>query len=138
VEPPPELEIALQETPVEVLFNKSYVAVYDSERTVREIAPDFSELLCVETHGAIVTAPGDDVDFVSRFFAPDVGINEDPVTGYAHTILVPYWAQRLGKRRLRARQVSARGGELVCEDRGVRVGISGQAVLYLEGSVHLP
>jgi predicted PhzF superfamily epimerase YddE/YHI9 len=85
----------------------------------------------------IVTAPGRGADFVSRFFAPAQGIAEDPVTGSAHCTLTPYWAQRLGKRELHALQVSSRGGELWCEDRGERVVISGRAVRYLEGTIHL-
>jgi predicted PhzF superfamily epimerase YddE/YHI9 len=85
----------------------------------------------------IVTAKGDEADFVSRFFAPKAGIAEDPVTGSAHCELVPYWAPRLGKSRLTAHQVSARGGELWCENRGARVVIAGRAIKYLEGIVEL-
>jgi predicted PhzF superfamily epimerase YddE/YHI9 len=85
----------------------------------------------------IVTAPGDDCDFVSRYFAPRVGVPEDPVTGSAHCALIPYWAKRLGKRELHARQVSPRGGELFCEDRGERVGIGGTAVTYVEGTLRM-
>jgi predicted PhzF superfamily epimerase YddE/YHI9 len=85
----------------------------------------------------IVTAPGDDVDFVSRFFAPELGVPEDPVTGSAHCTLAPYWTDRLGKVRLHARQLSRRGGELWCEVRGERVEISGRAVLYLSGSIRI-
>jgi len=101
------------------------------------LRPDFAALTTLEQYGTIVTAPGDDCDFVSRFFAPRVGVPEDPVTGSAHCTLVPYWAERLGKTRLHARQVSARGGELFCELRGERVGIAGHAVLYLRGEVHV-
>jgi predicted PhzF superfamily epimerase YddE/YHI9 len=85
----------------------------------------------------IVTAPGRGADFVSRFFAPRAGVPEDPVTGSAHCTLVPYWSERLGKKRLHAFQVSRRGGELFCEDRGERVGIAGHAVLVLEGTLRL-
>jgi predicted PhzF superfamily epimerase YddE/YHI9 len=85
----------------------------------------------------IVTARGSDCDFVSRFFAPAVGVPEDPVTGSAHCTLVPYWSKRLGKRSFFARQVSARGGELWCEDREERVAIAGHCVKYLEGTVEL-
>jgi len=88
--------------------------------------------------GVIVTAPGRDCDFVSRFFAPGVGIPEDPVTGSAHCTLVPYWAKRLGKTSLFARQVSSRGGELWCADQGERVRIAGHCVKYLEGTIELP
>jgi len=85
----------------------------------------------------IATAPGTAADFVSRFFAPKVGIPEDPVTGSAHCTLVPYWAQRLGRRRLEARQISARGGELQCDDLGEKVRIAGHAVLYFRGTVSI-
>jgi len=84
--------------------------------------------------GIIITAPGREADFVSRYFAPELGI-EDPVTGSAHCTLVPYWSERLGKTRLRARQISRRGGELVLEHRGDRVSIGGEACLYLEGRI---
>jgi len=113
---------------------KQLLAVFADERTVRELQPDFSLLTRYE-FGTIVTAPGEQCDFVSRYFAPNVGIPEDPVTGSAHCVLVPYWSQRLGKKQLHARQVSKRGGELFCEDRGEHVTIAGRAVLYLEGTI---
>jgi predicted PhzF superfamily epimerase YddE/YHI9 len=87
--------------------------------------------------GIIATAPGDDCDFVSRFFAPAAGVDEDPVTGSAHCTLIPYWAERLGKNKLFARQISPRGGELFCELAGDRVRIGGKAVLYLRGEIVL-
>ena len=126
---------ALTENPSEVLFDKSTVCVFDNEDQIRKMKPKITDFLKLNTHGVIITAPGDKVDFVSRFFAPDVGIDEDPVTGYAHTILIPYWAKRLNKQKLHALQVSKRGGELFCENLGKRVKISGNAVLYLEGEV---
>jgi predicted PhzF superfamily epimerase YddE/YHI9 len=89
----------------------------------------------IDCRGIIVTARGDQCDFVSRFFAPRVGIDEDPVTGSSHTVLAPYWARKLGKNELHARQVSARGGELYCRYMGERVRISGRAVLYMEGMI---
>jgi len=92
-------------------------------------------LATLHPRGVIATAPGDACDFVSRYFGPSFGVPEDPVTGSAHCMLTPYWAARLGKDRLEARQISARGGRLRCEDRGDRVGIGGQAVLYLEGRI---
>ena len=85
----------------------------------------------------IVTAPGDDVDFVSRFFAPAVGIPEDPVTGSAHCTLIPYWAEKLGKTKLKAKQISCRGGELFCELRDNRVLIAGKGILYMEGTIRI-
>jgi predicted PhzF superfamily epimerase YddE/YHI9 len=92
-------------------------------------------LATLHPRGVIATAPGGAVDFVSRYFGPSFGVPEDPVTGSAHCMLTPYWATRLDKTRMDARQISTRGGALVCEDRGDRVGIGGQAVLYLEGKI---
>lgn len=133
--PPLELAQALGARPSEVLVSRDWVAVFDSEAQVRELKPDLTRLAQLDTFAVTVTAPGTEVDFVSRFFAPRAGVPEDPVTGSAHCSLVPYWAKRLGKTRLTARQVSARGGELRCEEREDRVHIAGQAVLYLEGLI---
>jgi len=127
---------ALNQLPLEVLGSEeALLVVLENERSVRELAPDFSLLMQIERRGTIVTAPGDHCDFVSRFFAPHLGIPEDPVTGSAHCVLVPYWSNKLGKKQLHARQVSKRGGELFCQDRGERVAIAGRAVLYLEGMI---
>ena len=113
-------------------------AVLADAATVRTVRPDFGRVAAAGARGLIVTAAGGDAeDFVSRFFAPQSGIAEDPVTGSAHCTLTPYWAERLGKTRLHARQVSTRGGELWCELRGDRVGIAGRAVLYLRGELHV-
>jgi PhzF family phenazine biosynthesis protein len=109
--------------------------VYSGEPEIISMEPDFGLLLKLGGRGIIVTATGEEVDFVSRFFAPQSGINEDPVTGSAHTTLTPYWSGILGKKRLHARQLSARGGELICEDKGERVEISGKAVTYLIGEI---
>ncbi len=126
---------ALGKAPVQVLGrDKLLFAVYETEADVRAIAPDFPALLRSGMK-AVVTAPGN--DFVSRFFAPTVGIDEDPVTGSAHCSLIPYWAARLGKTKLHARQVSRRGGELDCELRADRVSIAGHAVRYLEGTIEV-
>ena len=116
-----------------------YLIQVADEATVRALHPDLQRLVEVETRGVCVTAPADTdgLDFVSRFFAPRGGIDEDPVTGSAHCKLIPYWSRRLGRTRLFARQVSWRGGELWCEDRGARVTIAGQGVIYLEGSVEI-
>jgi predicted PhzF superfamily epimerase YddE/YHI9 len=95
-------------------------------------------LAALDRPSVIVTAPGLDCDFVSRFFAPAIGVPEDPVTGSAHCTLTPFWSKKLGKTRLHARQLSARGGALWCEDRGERVRLGGHAVLFLEGRLHLP
>jgi predicted PhzF superfamily epimerase YddE/YHI9 len=116
-----------------VFKSRDYVIVFDNEQEVRDLHPDFSELEKIDCEGIIVTAPGDEVDFVSRFFAPSMGIAEDPVTGSAHSTLTPYWAERLGKRQLRARQISERGGDLWCRLEDDRVHIAGHAVLYVKG-----
>jgi PhzF family phenazine biosynthesis protein len=121
--------------PNAILRSRDYFLVYDSEDIIRDIAPDFFALSKMDTVGVIVTAPGKDVDFVSRFFAPGAGIPEDPVTGSAHCNLIPYWAKKLGKDQLHAYQISARKGELWCELKGDRVLMSGKAVTYLKGEI---
>ncbi|HNU06587.1 MAG TPA: PhzF family phenazine biosynthesis protein, partial [Pyrinomonadaceae bacterium] len=133
----PGLIGSIDKEPREVLRARDFFLVYDSESEVRSIEPNFTELLKVPTHGVIVTAPGDDCDFVSRFFAPEVGVFEDPVTGSAHCNLIPFWAERLGKTEMYARQVSYRGGDLFCELRGDRVKIGGHAALYMKGEIHV-
>ena len=112
------------------------LCVFEFEQDVARLAPDFPALLAATDRPVIVTAPGDECDFVSRFFGPQVGIDEDPVTGSAHCCLTSYWAPRLQRNRLTARQISARVGELVCELQGDRVLLSGNAVTYLTGTVH--
>jgi predicted PhzF superfamily epimerase YddE/YHI9 len=112
-----------------------YMAVFESEEEIVAIAPDHRRLATLELRGVIVTAPGRSCDFVSRFFAPKYGIDEDPVTGSAHCTLAPYWAERLGKSTLQARQLSKRTGTLRCRLEGDRVFISGQTVPYLEGTI---
>ena len=112
------------------------LAVYDRAEEVAALRPDFAALRRVPRSSVIATAPGrDGVDFISRYFAPNHGVDEDWVTGSAHCVLTPYWAARFGKERLNARQISARGGELVCTLRGDRITIAGNAVLYLEGTI---
>jgi PhzF family phenazine biosynthesis protein len=135
----PELIVtALQTPPLKALRGKTdFMFVFASESEIQHMEPDFGLLAQVGGRGVIVTAPGNEVDFVSRFFAPQTGVNEDPVTGSAHTSLTPYWSRVLGKKRLTARQLSSRGGELICEDRGDRVEISGHAVTYLKGKIRL-
>lgn len=134
---PGVLSEALGSKPEAVLAARDYFCVFGSEQEVRNLKPDFSKLAAIDHFAVIVTAPGSDCDFVSRFFAPTKGINEDPVTGSAHCSLIPYWAKRLGKTAMFARQVSARGGELWCEDRGDRVKIAGHAVKFSEGVIEL-
>jgi PhzF family phenazine biosynthesis protein len=134
---PAELVRGLGLAPRSVLASRDYLAVYPSEQDVRSLEPDMDKLAKLDRLGVIVTAPGEKADFVSRFFAPKVGVPEDPVTGSAHCTLVPYWARRTGKTRLEALQVSRRGGELRCEARGERVTIAGAAALYLEGTIEV-
>ena len=136
----PGLAEALGITPLYVGMSQFDCLVeVESEASVRELQPDLARLAAIPARGIIVTSrastPG--YDFVSRFFAPSKGIPEDPVTGSAHCALVPYWAKRLGKAKLTARQVSPRGGELECEDRGARTIIAGRAALYLEGTIYV-
>jgi PhzF family phenazine biosynthesis protein len=129
---------ALGRRPDRALASRDALAVFGSEDEVRSLRPDMARVAALRRLGVIATAPGRDCDFVSRFFAPGVGVTEDPVTGSAHCTLVPYWSARLGKRSLFARQVSPRGGELWCEDRGERVSIAGHCAKYLEGTIELP
>lgn len=123
--------------PTQVLKSRDYFLVYQSEEDVRNIVPDFKYLNQVDAIGVIVTAPGNDVDFVSRFFVPNSVIGEDPVTGSAHCNLIPYWSKRLDKTVLTAKQVSAREGTLYCEHLNDRVAMAGEAVLYLKGEYYL-
>lgn len=136
VEPSPGLLAALGGSPREVLKARDHMVVYGSAAEVAALKPDFAALGRLDCWAAIATAPGEDgTDFVSRFFAPRQGIDEDPATGSSHCTLVPYWAARLGKRELKARQLSRRVGTLTCALNGDRVAIGGRTVLYLEGKI---
>ena len=121
----------------EVLQARDTLVIVDSADQVRDFQPDFTAISRLDTFGVILSAPGDDCDVVSRFFAPAKGVPEDPVTGSAHCTLVPYWADRLNKATLFARQLSPRGGELHCRLDGERVSLSGQARCYLKGDILL-
>jgi len=137
-EPPSELLRGLGSPPIEVRRSeRMWLCVYASAADVVGLKPDFNLLGKVVPGRIIPTAPGLDCDFVSRFFAPDAGVPEDPVTGSAHSTLVPYWAQRLGKAKLHARQVSRRGGELWCELAGDRVRMAGAGTGYLRGTIRV-
>lgn len=141
-EPVHEVPAALLEglgvTPVEVFKNfENYFVVLESERAVLEVKPDFARLATLHPFCVGVTASSGEVDFVSRYFMPADGLDEDPVTGSIHATLAPYWAARLGWNTLEARQVSQRGGGLLCEVHGDRVLVSGMAVKYLEGEIFL-
>ncbi len=140
VEPSPDLAAALGAAPVELHRASYWLAVFESQAQVQALTPDFAALARIPPGEVIATAPADDprLDFVSRFFAPGVGIDEDPVTGSAHCILAPYWAGRLGKRRLAARQISGRGGALECALLGDRVELIGRCVRYLSGRIATP
>lgn len=129
------LAAALGARPREAYMARDLLAIFDSESEVRSLGPDFPRIASLAAFAVIVSAPGDTVDFVSRFFAPGAGIPEDPVTGSSHCTLVPYWAARLGKNKLTAQQLSARGGDLLCELRGDRVVIAGHVVEYLRGEI---
>lgn len=137
VEAPAELSAGLGKKPEEIYKGRDYMALYESEDDIASLDPDFNLLEKLDCLGIIATAGGKKCDFVSRFFAPLAGINEDPVTGSAHTMLIPFWANRLNKKQMQAFQVSKRRGELFCEDRGHRVGIGGRAITYLRGSIDI-
>jgi len=125
--------------PSEVFKGKTdFMAVLQNEAEVQTLVPDFHEISKLEARGLIVTAKGDEVDFVSRFFAPQSGIDEDPVTGSAHTSLIPLWSLKLGKNEMIARQLSKRGGTIFCSGQGARCRIGGKARLYLTGEIFIP
>jgi len=124
-------------TPVDVLAADDYIAVFQSQEIVQALSPNLSKLQELGLRGVVVTAPGEEVDFVSRFFAPKLGVPEDPVTGSTHCELAPYWASRLGKNALQARQVSKRGGNLQCWVQGNRVVLSGRAVTFMVAEINL-
>lgn len=130
---------AVKAEPVEVLKSRDYVMVFESEEIIRNMRPDQAVLnqINLDPGGVCVTAKGDKVDFVSRFFTPQAHIFEDPVTGSAHCSLIPFWSERLNKTSMKALQLSPRGGELMCRDSGERVLIAGRAVTYLKGEITL-
>jgi len=123
--------------PIAVMRSRDYFLVYENEQDIIDMQPNHFLLSKIDAIGIIVTAPGKEVDFVSRFFAPACGVPEDPVTGSAHCNLIPYWAEKLGKTELHAYQLSARKGELWCEFKGERVLMSGKAVTYLKGEIYI-
>jgi PhzF family phenazine biosynthesis protein len=134
----PELLACFDIKPLEALKGKmDYILVFENEKQLRELQPDFRAISKLKSRGAIVTAKGDKSDFVSRYFAPFYGIDEDPVTGSAHTTLTPYWSAKLGNKELSAIQVSERTGHLKCVDKGERIEISGKAKTYLVGKINL-
>lgn len=135
---PPEAKECFGIDPVEAYKGRTdFILVFQSQKDIEEIDPNFHLINKLDARGVIVTAPGNEVDFVSRFFCPQVGINEDPVTGSAHTTLTPYWSERLNKTRLTALQLSARKGYLLCEFDNDRVKISGKAKTYMKGKISI-
>jgi PhzF family phenazine biosynthesis protein len=130
------LNDAIGKNPVYTLKGKTdYLLIYNNQEEIEQLNPNFFLLNQLDARGVIVSAPGNEVDFVSRFFAPQCGVNEDPVTGSAHTSLIPYWSEVLGKSTLVARQLSKRGGDIYCEFLDKRVKIAGRAVPYLKGEI---
>ncbi len=132
-----DVAAALGAKPAEVLAARDGFAVFAHEQDVRGLKPNMDKVAALDCMGLIATAPGKDCDFVSRFFAPKHNIPEDPVTGSAHSTLIPYWAKRLGKNELFARQISVRGGEIWCRHRGERVTIAGKCAPYLDGWIEV-
>jgi PhzF family phenazine biosynthesis protein len=138
VDAPQQVVDAIGRTPIETYRGKTdYLLIYPSQRDIEKISPDFGKLSRADVRGIIISAPGNETDLVSRFFAPGTGINEDPVTGSAHTTLTPYWSERLGKKSLTARQLSRRQGDLFCKLHDDRVRITGKAVTYLVGGIEI-
>lgn len=135
---PQALISAFNISPSETFKGKTdYLLVYANQKEIEDLKPDFRSIRAGGVRGVIVTAPGNKTDFVSRFFGPGVGIDEDPVTGSAHTTLTPYWSSKLNKTILTARQISKRGGDLKCEQLGDRVKITGKAVIYMIGEIDI-
>ena len=129
--------LGLDDEVLGVYKSRDYVVELATQQEVLNVQPDMSYLNQVDVIGIIVTAPGKDCDFVSRFFAPSCGIPEDPVTGSAHSTLIPFWSEKLNKQQLHARQLSKRGGELWCENKGERVTMSGHCVFYMKGEIEV-
>lgn len=132
-----QIVLSLGKKPLEVYKARDLMVVFDNEKEILDLDPDFIKMVNIDHLGVIATAPGNSVDFVSRFFAPRAGISEDPVTGSAHCMLIPFWADRLGKNKLSAMQLSKRRGKISCENKGERVEISGKAVTYLIGEINI-
>ena len=129
---------ALGKSPIEILRGTDdFLAVFETEQQIQTMNPDFTKLAKINSRGVVISAPGNDVDFVSRCFFPQTGIDEDPVTGSAHTMLIPYWAKQLDKIEFKAHQLSARGGALDCKLINNRVLISGKSVIYFEGMISI-
>lgn len=138
IDPPDNAHAALGRRPDQFLLGRNLMAVFEDEEAVKTIRPHKETLKALPGEGLIVTAPGDETDFVSRYFCPKFGIEEDPVTGSTHCELVPFWSQKTGRATFTARQVSRRGGTIHCRLQGDRVHLIGEAVDYLNGEIELP
>ncbi|MEO6220023.1 MAG: PhzF family phenazine biosynthesis protein [Ginsengibacter sp.] len=137
-DPPVQLKNALGGVDITGLYkNRDLLVLLYDEQTVKNCIPDFT-LIQKTGYKIIITAPGDEVDFVSRFFAPTAGVDEDPVTGSAHSQLIPFWSKKLNKSKMNARQLSKRGGEIYCEQNEERVTMAGQCVFYMKGEIEIP
>lgn len=135
---PEQVELALGPVPTEFYRGRDdFMAVFENQKVIESFQPNFQLIAQLPARGLLVTAPGENVDFVSRGFFPASGINEDPVTGSAHTTLTPYWSNKLGKKKLSALQLSSRGGMLECEYLDDRVNLKGQAITYLKGQIYV-
>jgi PhzF family phenazine biosynthesis protein len=134
---PKEIVKAFNIAPIECLKSEDFIVVFERETDIESVNPDFGQLIKLDLRGVIITARSSRYDFIARFFAPKYGIPEDPVTGSAYTQLAPYWASKIGSKRLSVKQMSSRGGELTCEIVGDRVLISGKAIKYLEGQINI-
>lgn len=134
---PHQILNAFDETPIECLKSEDYIVVFENEKSVLNASPNFSILSELDLRGVAITSASNKYDFITRFFAPKYGINEDPVTGSAFTQLIPYWANKLNKNSLNAKQVSKRGGEVACIYSDERVQISGKAVKYMVGTIEI-
>jgi PhzF family phenazine biosynthesis protein len=137
IETPEILSVGLGATPVQTLKAFDYIVVFESESQIRALLPNFNQLANLDLRGVVVTAPGDEVDFVSRCFFPKLSVNEDPVTGSAHCEIAPYWSSKLAKTKLLGKQLSKRTGLVQCEIENDRVILSGNAVDYMTGTIHL-
>jgi len=133
-----QMKKAIGTTPLEAHLSRDLILLLDNEQQVKNLQPNFELVKQMNYFAVVVTAKGDNVDFVSRFFTPRAGVVEDPVTGSAHCSLIPFWAERLGKDKMTARQLSVRGGTLYCQNKDARVKIAGKAVMYLQGEINLP
>jgi PhzF family phenazine biosynthesis protein len=134
---PPEIDQLFNIKPIACLKAEDYLFVFESEQSIIDIEPNFEAMKMLDLRGVLITAVSEQYDFVTRFFAPKLGVNEDPVTGSAYTKLAPYWADKLAKNKFKAKQLSNRSGVVYCENKGKRVLVSGSAVMYMQGEIQI-